>query len=35
MTVHPVLTMHNADVTDPGKRPEDHITPEAVWLQKS
>jgi ferredoxin len=35
MAVHPVLTMHNADVTDPGKRPEDHITPEPVWMQKS
>lgn len=32
MTVRPVLTLTNADVEDAGKRPEDHITPDPVWL---
>ncbi|MBZ0305502.1 MAG: (2Fe-2S)-binding protein [Anaerolineae bacterium] len=35
MTVNPVMTLYNADVSDPGKRPEDHITPEPVWIPKS
>jgi ferredoxin len=30
MTVAPALTMANATVSDPGKRPEDHITPDPV-----
>lgn len=35
MAVRPVLTMKNADVENPGKRPEDHITPEPVMVRKS
>lgn len=34
MTVEPIMTMHNSDVGDPGKRPEDHITPEPVWTTR-
>lgn len=34
MSVQPVLTMHNADVSDPGKRPEDRLTPDPIWLDK-
>lgn len=33
MTVAPVMTLHNSEVEDPGKRPEDTITPEAVWTE--
>ena len=34
MTVEPQLTMENAEVEDPGKRPEDIVTPDAVWTIK-
>jgi ferredoxin len=34
MTVRPVMTMENSVVDSPGKRPEDIITPEAVWTVK-
>lgn len=34
MTVEPVMTMHNSDVSDPGKRPENHITPDPVWTTR-
>lgn len=33
MEVSPVMTMYNSNVEDPGKRPEPHITPDAVWTQ--
>lgn len=35
MTVEPAMTMHNSDVDNPGKRPEDHITPDPEWTTKS
>lgn len=34
MSVTPVMTMHNSTVDSPGKRPEDQITPDAVWTVK-
>jgi ferredoxin len=34
MVIEPVMTMDNSDVDDPGKRPEDQITPEPVWVSK-
>jgi ferredoxin len=34
MTVKPVMTMQNSVVDSPGKRPEDEITPDAVWTVK-
>lgn len=34
MSVTPVMTMENSAVSDPGKRPEDVITPPAVWGEK-
>ena len=30
MAVKPLMTMQNSDVDNPGRRPEDHITPEPV-----
>lgn len=34
MEVTPLMTMENSEVSDPGKRPEDRITPEAMWTIK-
>ncbi len=34
MSVTPVMTMQNSSVDDPGKRPEDHITPDPVWVER-
>lgn len=34
MQVNPVMTLQNSDVDDPGKRPEDHITPDPVWVER-
>ena len=34
MTIEPAMTMQNSDVDDPGRRPQDEITPEAVWTTK-
>jgi ferredoxin len=34
MAVRPIMTMENAGVDAPGKRPEDIITPDAVWTLK-
>lgn len=34
MTVEPMMTMLNSDVADPGKRPEDMITPDPVWTTR-
>lgn len=34
MTVEPVMTVENSELDDPGKRPEDHITPNPVWTTK-
>lgn len=34
MTVAPVMTMQNADVDSPGKRPEDQITPSPEWTER-
>jgi ferredoxin len=31
MTVRPLMTMDNQDVSDPGPTPEPYITPEPVW----
>jgi ferredoxin len=31
MVLEPILTLTTADVDNPGKRPEDHITPQVVW----
>lgn len=31
MTVEPVMTMLNSNVDDPGKRPEESITPTPEW----
>ncbi|MFP4321423.1 MAG: 2Fe-2S iron-sulfur cluster-binding protein [Anaerolineales bacterium] len=32
MSVNPVMTLENSDVDSPGKRPEDHLTPEPTWV---
>jgi ferredoxin len=34
MTVEPLNTMSNTDVSDPGPEPEATITPEPVWIGK-
>jgi ferredoxin len=34
MNVVPSYIMQNSMVDSPGKRPEDSITPEAIWTQK-
>jgi ferredoxin len=34
MTVTPVMTVSNSDVDSPGRRPEDEITPEPVWIER-
>ncbi len=34
MAVEPIMTLENSDVDDPGKRPEDHITPDPTWGTK-
>jgi ferredoxin len=34
MSVKPVMTMQNSDVDSPGKRPEDHITPDPEWVDR-
>ena len=34
MSVNPVMTISNSDVDGPGKRPEDHLTPDPVWTTK-
>lgn len=34
MSVKPVMTLENSTVDDPGRRPEDIITPDAVWTVK-
>jgi len=34
MRVKPGMTMQNSHVEDPGRRPEDVITPDAVWTVK-
>ena len=31
MTVRPLMTMDNQDVSDPGPTPEAYITPDPVW----
>jgi ferredoxin len=31
MTVNAVYRVSTSDVDDPGKRPEDHLTPDPVW----
>ncbi len=32
MDVTPVMTLENSDVDDPGKRPEDDLTPDPTWV---
>ena len=32
MTVEPIMTQANQDLDDPGKRPEDDITPDPEWV---
>ncbi len=32
MTVMPVMTMENSDVSDPGPQPQPVVTPEPVWI---
>ena len=34
MEVKSVMTMQNSNVTDPGKRPEDEITPTPEWVNR-
>lgn len=34
MQVEPIMMMSNSTVTDPGKRPEDVITPPAEWVNR-
>lgn len=34
MEVKPIMTMQNSNVSDPGKRPEDVITPTAEWVNR-
>lgn len=29
------MTMNNSTVENPGRRPEDQITPDAVWVEKA
>lgn len=34
MKVEPVMTMLNSSVDAPGKRPEDQITPQPIWIDR-
>ncbi|MCI0709412.1 MAG: (2Fe-2S)-binding protein [Chloroflexi bacterium] len=34
MTVEPVMTLQNTDVSDPGKRPEDQVTPTPEYVSR-
>ncbi|MEM9951889.1 MAG: 2Fe-2S iron-sulfur cluster-binding protein [Chloroflexota bacterium] len=34
MTVEPLMTVSGTDYDDAGKRPQDAMTPEAVWMDK-
>lgn len=34
MQVKPIMTMQNSNVSDPGKRPEDEITPTVEWVKR-
>ena len=34
MAVEPVMTLQNTDVSDPGKRPEDQVTPTPEYVTR-
>jgi ferredoxin len=34
MTFNPLMTMYNSAVENAGRRPENEITPDAVWVEK-